>query len=242
MGATPRFGIRWPELTDAPNGPAEFEALAEDVEGWLCRAFPCLSSARPTSVPDSFLIRETDTGNLGVWTGSAWALYAPAGAGSGGGGGTGTAPTGVPGQWSAGSAQSIPFNTNTVIAFGTTNQASALVTRATQNAGHKFTVSQTGTYAVDATVRFSSGGAGGNRYLALHAADDSARYAAIGNDGGPGASTLHLSVVRRFAAGAALTVIGAQSQTGGGALSLEPTSAGAPTTGWVQISITLVAG
>lgn len=30
MGATTRFGLRFPELTDAPNGPAQMQTLAGD--------------------------------------------------------------------------------------------------------------------------------------------------------------------------------------------------------------------
>lgn len=35
MGATTNYGLRYPELTDAPNGPLAFQNLAADVEAAL---------------------------------------------------------------------------------------------------------------------------------------------------------------------------------------------------------------
>ncbi len=238
MPTTTRFGLRSPNPNDAPNAPQDIGFLASDTDAWLSRAFPCTSVTRPTGVPDGFLIRETDTGNVMIYTGSTWVQVN----GSGGGGGGGGSPyAGVGGQWSAPTAQEIPFNVNTVVAFGTVNLASAVVARSTEGAGHKFTVSEAGTYAVDATVRFAAGDAGGNRYIDLRSANNVNRYQAVGNDGGPGAVTLGLSVVRKLAASATLCVVAAQAQTGGDDLALVPTSGAAPTGGWVQISITKIA-
>lgn len=37
MPATPTYALRYPALSDSPNGPAQFQALAEDVEDELVR-------------------------------------------------------------------------------------------------------------------------------------------------------------------------------------------------------------
>lgn len=211
MGTTSRFALRYPALTDAPNGPQALQFLAEDVDGWAARAFPCTSGTRPTGVGDGFLIRETDTGKWLGWTGAAWVELADTG--GGGGGGSGSFPTPVEGQWRASSNQSLAHNTDTVLAFGTTETASSVVTRATQGSGHKFTLLEAGTYAVTATVRFASG-ATGSRFIELRNSAQSDGFVSSGDQGGPAAATRHFSITKRFNASQELVVIGAQASGG----------------------------
>lgn len=213
MGDTARFDLRYPGLTDAPNVPLDVQRLAEDVDGWLARAFPCTSGTHPSSPPDGFLIRETDTGNVLVWNeaGSSWDAV------GGGGGGGGGGEAAVEGQWKAASAQSIPNATDTVLAFGTTETPSSVVERATSGVGHKFKLLEDGSYAVTAMARFASGPAG-SRFLGLRNAAQTAQFIADQNDGGPAAATRNFSITKRFAANTELVVVAAQSS--GASLSL----------------------
>ena len=162
MGSTSRFGLRYPELTDAPNGPAQFQTLAYDVDGKLARAFRCTSGTRPTDVPDDFIIRESDTGNVLIWTGSAWAQIS--GAVSGGGGGGTPAVGTVSATYSASSAQPIATNSDVVVAFGVAASTAAEVTRSTFGAGHRFTLTQSRLWIISATLRFSQDPAGGRTF------------------------------------------------------------------------------
>lgn len=239
MPTTTRAGLRYPTTSVPPNVPQDLQLLAEDVDAQLYRAYPCDAATVPTGVPNGFLIDRTDLGELRVLRAGSWVTIAST---VGGGGGDGSTAGYVAGQWSEDTPQSIPFNTNTAVRFSDTDLASAVVTRSPEGAGHKFTVSEAGLYAVSTTVRFAAGGAGGNRYLELRNAAGTVRYAAIGADGGPGASTLHLAEpALPLAAGDTLLVIAAQSQTGSAALSTQPVAGSAPTRGWQQIRITKVA-
>jgi hypothetical protein len=235
MGTTARFGLRYPALTDAPNGPQLAQFLAEDIEGWLSRAFPCTSTTRPTGVGDGFIIRETDTGKWLGWNGTAWSELADAG-GGGGGGSTGF-PTAIEGQYRASSNQSLANGTNTVFAFGTTEVTSPVVQRATLGSGHKFTLTESGVWAVTATVRFASGTAG-SRYIELTNSAQNTRFVATGDQGGPAAATRHFSIVKRFPAAQELVVRGAQSS--GGTLSTQYQGDDI-TEGFVRVTITKIA-
>jgi hypothetical protein len=221
VGTTSRFGYRYPALTDAPNGPQAVQFLAEDVEEYTSRAFPCTSTTRPTGVGDGFIIRETDTGKWLGWTGSAWTELADTGGGSGGGGGGGGSigfPNAVEGQWRASNNQSLSSGSDTVLAFGTTEITSSIVTRSTLGSGHRFTLTEAGVYAVTATVRFAAGTAG-SRFIELRNSAQSDGYVSAGDQGGPAAATRHFSITKRFAAAQELVVIGAQSS--GSTLSTE---------------------
>lgn len=214
MGTTSRFALRYPGLTDAPNGPEDFQFLAEDVEGWLSRAFPCTSTTRPAGVPDWFLIGETDTGKLLRYSTASGTWIELGDSGGGGGGGTGGGfPTGIAGRWRATSNQSLSNGSDTVLAFGNTEASSSVVTRATSGSGHKFTLAEDGIYAITATVRFVPGNTG-SRFIELRNSAQSVRYVAAGNEGGPSATTRQFAITDRFPAGAELVVIATQSSGG----------------------------
>lgn len=237
MGATARFGLRYPELTDVPDLNAIAAAIAADVEGWLARAYDCLDAARPASPPNGMLINVTDIGTLEIRRAGAWVVVG--GSGSGG-------YTPVDGQWYASSAQSITNNTDTTVAFGTTEKASAIVTRAAtglsgaMGAGHKFTLLEAGCYSVDGTVRFAAGSSG-SRFVGLYVGATSPPTSRVGaqqNDGGPAAATRSFSFTRRWPANTDLLVVCAQNS--GGTLSLEPVGGSNPTDGFVRLSITKI--
>lgn len=67
------WSLRYPTLTDPPNGPVATQQLAEEVHGWLGYAYPCTSATRPTNKP-GLIIYESDTDLLYVGDGSAWSL------------------------------------------------------------------------------------------------------------------------------------------------------------------------
>lgn len=217
MGATTRFGLRYPELTDAPNGPAQLQTLAGDVEGWLCRAYRCTSATRPSGVPDDFIIRESDTGNLYIWTGSAWAQIAGAVSGGGGGGGTGAVGT-VSTTYTATAAQPIPNNADTVIAFGSDATTSTEVVKSTSGAGHKFTLGQTRLWTISATCRIVENGVGGRAFDIRAGSTLLAKTGMQSSATNP--YTVNLSCTRRLAAGTQISVVGWQNS--GVSLALDP--------------------
>lgn len=233
MATTSRFGLRYQGLNEAPNGPLLGEFLATDVEGWLSRAFPCLSTARPAGVGDGFLIRETDTGLVQIWNagGSTWVPI-------GGGGGGGAAYAAVEGQWTPSSAQSIGTS-DTVVAFGTTEITSPIITRSTSGAGHKFTLTEAGFYQISVTGRFSAGLAG-RRFMEVRNGAQTARFVSEGftvDDGDT--ATVNLGVGKRFAAGAEICVIATQSGQTNLALQHEGVSI---VPGFVRLNIAKVTG
>jgi len=206
LGSTARFGLAYPALTDAPNGPAQTQALAEGVDGWLCRDFPCTSSTRPTGVAVGFRIVESDTGKTLRWSGSAWAdISATVVTGGGGGGGTTTIST-VSATYAATAAQSIPTGTDTVVAFGVEQVADPTVTRSTNGAGHKFTLAQTRLWIVTVTARFTQNAVGGRTFELLTGSG-----AVLAKSSGPSDTdapwTANLSVARKLAAGTTVHVI-----------------------------------
>jgi hypothetical protein len=219
LGSTSLFGLDYPDLTDAPNGPAQIQQLAEDTNGWLCRAFPCTSASRPTGVGTGFLIRESDTGSVLIWTGSAWAAVAGTVSGGGGGGGTSTIST-VSATYAATAAQSIAPTTDVVVAFGVEQTADPLVTRSTNGAGHKFTLAQTRLWTVTATVRFAAATGGGRTFELRTGAG--AVLAKFGDPVVDGPYTRTLPATRRLAAGTTVHVIARHDAAA--AISLEPQS------------------
>jgi hypothetical protein len=211
MGSTVRFGLPFPELTDAPNGPMALQGLAESTEAWLARAIPCTSDNRPTAPPVGMLISETDTGLWLGWTGAAWE---PLAAGAAGGGEVGAAVGEA--QYSASGQQSISSSDTTlrVVAFGTADITSPDITRAVRGSGHEFTLARGGRWALDVTVRWATSGTDGERYAAL--LSSAAPTTPILQVGGPWAAEAssgddvpivqHFSGIRRFTAGATLFV------------------------------------
>jgi hypothetical protein len=136
----------------------------------------------------------------------------------------------VDAKYSAASNQSIPTSTDTVIAYGTANRTSTLVTRAVSGAGHSFTLNRAGLWAVTATTRYGSTAASGEWYHAIVAAG--AIEAAQGHIGPAiaGSRTINASVTTYFPAGSIVTVNAWQSS--GGAVN---TDAGNP--GWVSVHL-----
>jgi hypothetical protein len=231
MGTTTRDGLRYPGLNDPPNGPQAFQLLAEDVESELHKAWTCTDGTRPTLVSGDagFMIHVTDLGTLEVWTGSAWVVR------SGGGGGGGTPTAGVDGQWRASSSQSIPSGTDTVVAFGTVEVSSAIVTRASNGSGHQFTLTEAGIWATTVTVRFPAGDAG-SRFIELQNSAGTARHVADGRPVGEAeASTCHFSVTKRYAANSIIRVIAAQNSGSSMSLAYQGSSI---VDGFVRINIT----
>lgn len=221
MGATSRFGLRWPELTDAPNGPAQFQTLATDADGWLCRAYRCTSSTRPTGVPDDFIIRESDTGNVYIWTGSAWTLLSGAVSGGGGGGGDTPAIGTVWAGWQASNAQAIASGSDVVVGFGTAlGGASGIVTRSTAGAGHSFTLTQTRLWTITATLRFSQNAIGGRTFELRAGTTVLAKVSGPQNQDAP--YTGNLAVARQLPAGTVVTAIARHNSSS--SLALEPNS------------------
>lgn len=212
MGTTTRFGLHYQALSDAPDGAGLGELLAEDTDGWLSRAFPVADAAGRTGLsapPNGFLVKQDDDNSVWLWTGSVWTGVG-AGTGGGGGGGGGTF---VEGQYRASANQTLTNSTDTVLAFGTTETASAVVTRATSGSGHKFTLTNTATYAITATVRFTAGTAG-SRFIELRDSAQTTGYVSSGAQGGPAADTRTFSLTKAFTAASELVVIGAQSSGG----------------------------
>lgn len=231
MGTTTRFGLRYPTLTEAPNVPLDMQELATDVDGWLARALPCLSTARPASPAQGLLIFETDTGLLMIWDGDSWnAIVTPAAGGGGGGGTTAHA------QFSAAAAQSVATG-NVACAFGTTDTASTAVTRATSGAGHQFTLNTSSIWAISATARYASTSATGERYAGIHLPGASGGTPLAGSGSNPptnNPTTLNVAVTRYFASGTAV-IVNLFNGTGSTRV-LEPGTGG----GWVRINFALV--
>jgi hypothetical protein len=219
LGSTPRFTLSYPALTDAPNGPAQLQELAEDVEGWLCRAFPCTSTSRPTGVGAGFLIRESDTGNVMIWSGSSWGQVAGAvtSGGGGGGGGTTTSIGTVSATYAGAAAQAISPSTDTVVAFPTAQVTASEVTRNISGAGHSFTLGQTRLWMITATVRFAAA-LGSGRTVELRAGGSV--LAKQGTAEVDAAYTANVACTRRLNAGAVITVVVRHDKTGG--IALEP--------------------
>jgi hypothetical protein len=220
MATTSRFGLHYQALTDAPDGAALGGLLAGDVDTWLARAYPVADANARTAlsgISAGFLALQLDDDTFWGWNGATWVGFGD-GTTSGGGGGGGSSSAFIEGQWRATANQTFPNNTDTVIGFGTTETTSAVVTRATSGAGHKFTLANTATYAITAVVRFAAGTAG-SRFIELRNSAQSTGYISQGDQGGPAAATRSFSLTKQFTAGTELVVIGSQSS--GGSLSTE---------------------
>lgn len=109
--------------------------------------YACTSTTRPTGHTGQ-LIYESDTGGLVMYDGSQW-LYM---------GSTGAVNTSYRGHQSSG--QAITTSTNTLVSIDTDDVTSALVTKATLGAGHKFTLNRAGMWMVTAAVRWPTASSG----------------------------------------------------------------------------------
>ena len=241
MATTSRFGLHYQTLTDSPDGAALGALLAEDVDNWLARAYPVADATARlalSGLPAGFTVLQQDDASVWIWTGLLWS--GGIGSSSGGtdsGGGSGSGAVGVDGQWRAASNQNLSNGTDTVLAFGTTETDSALVTRATSGSGHKFTLAEDAVYAVTATVRFAPGTAG-SRFIELRNSAQTVRFVAQGDQGGPAAATRSFSVTKRFPAAQELVVIATQSSGGTLATQYQGSSI---TDGFVRLTICKVA-
>ena len=236
MATTSQFGLHYQTLTDAPDGAALGATLAADVDTWLARAYPVAdANARValTGLSAGFFVLQLDDDSLWQWNGSTWVSRSGI---VGGGGDDGTALASIKGQWRATANQTLSNNTDTVLAFGTTDTSSTVVTRATSGAGHKFTLTQTGTYAITATVRFAAGTAG-SRFIELRNAAQTTGYVSQGDQGGPAAATRSFSITDTYNSGQDFVVIAAQ--TSGGTLTTDYQGT-SPTVYRVKFNITLI--
>lgn len=204
MPATTRLGLRYPALTDAPNGPQALQQLAEDTESWVNRAFPCASTTRPASPTQGMMIYETDTGEVRIWTGSAWEQVN----GTSGDTGSGGAQTVVAdAQYSASGTQTIPSSTSTPVAFGAAQATTPYIERAVRGVGHQFRLTIGGLWAVTTTVRYATNNQPGERYAGIYSTADPTE--ALVSDGGNNDNvpvTIHLHMTRRFAPDAVIYV------------------------------------
>lgn len=215
MGTTSRFGLRYPELTDAPNGPAQVQQLAQDSDGWFSRLWRCTSSTRPTGVPNDFMVRESDTGNVMIWTGSAWALVSGA-VSSGGGGGSAPAVGTVSATYAATAAQSIAAGADVPVAFGVAQVSHADVTRSTLGVGHQFTLGQSRLWIITATLRFAQNPTGGRTFELRSGSTVLAKQSGPQDTDAP--YTANLSVARALPAGATVHAIARHNATASVAL------------------------
>jgi hypothetical protein len=237
MATTPRFGLHYQTLTDSPDGAGLGGLLAADVDAWLARAYVVADAAARTGlsgIGTGFIVFQQDDATLWAWSGSAWSSVTGSGGGGGEGGSSALAYT--DGQYRAAANQTLSNGTDTILAFATTETASAVVTRATSGVGHKFTLSQTGLYSISATVRFAAGSSG-SRFIELRNAAQNARYVSSGEQGGPAASTRTFSLTRGFSAGQDFVVVATQSSGGNLATQYQGTSI---TDGFVRLNITKI--
>jgi hypothetical protein len=236
MSETTRYGLRFPDLVDTPDGPAAFEELAEDVEGWLSRALPCTSITRPTPV-EGLIIRESDTGAVYVASGAG--AWDPIGTGGGSGSSSGAAV-----QYSAATNQSIANSKDTAILFGSGDRVSPEVTRlsyrpdASQPFGNSFQINASGIWAISTTVRYASVTFDGERYAGIHLASTGEPLVGSGwrfEVGLGGTQTLTCSVAGRWFDPGDQVYVHTRQQTGG-SRTLERGTNG----GWVRINLARV--
>lgn len=227
------FALRYQNLSDAPDGAGLGQNLATDVANYLCRDYPVANAAARTSLSGlsvGFRVRQADDASSWRWTGSAWESLSSDGGGGGG------ALASVKGQYRASADQALANATDTVIAFGTTDTSSSVITRATSGSGHRFTLLQTGTYAITATVRFAAGTAG-SRFIELRDSAQTTGYVSSSDQGGPAAATHTFSITDTYSAGQDFVVVASQSSGGSLSTQYQGTS---PTVYRVKINITLI--
>jgi len=149
---------------------------------------PCTSTTRPASPHEGLLIRESDTGMLAIYSGSALRYLCP------------TGEVSTQAEYNPSGTQSIPNTTSTEIAFANESVSTALVTRSTAGAGHQFTLNRAGLWSFSLIVRTASGT--GERHVSLN---DTAGYVAAANVLGTGPAHIDVSIIRYFASGVVIT-------------------------------------
>ncbi len=153
-----------------------------------------------------------------------------AGLDGGGGGGGGAASSAT---FSAGSsAQSIPNAADTVTAFGTAVATDPLVVRSSSGAGHKFTLGASRVWAIYATVRYATNGAGGEKAVSLRTTGG-VTLAHVGGAAAGIPATYCLGTTRYLASGTEIIVVCYQGT--GGSRVLEPNDGA-----WVHIDIAAI--
>jgi hypothetical protein len=113
MPTTPTYGIPYPALTDSPNGPAQMEALAEEVETELTR------------IDDDVASLGTDLSDLTTDVGpvTEWASYVP----NWGNAGPATFSTRT-GRWRRIGPKTVAFTIHVVVSGDGTGVADAVFT------------------------------------------------------------------------------------------------------------------
>lgn len=207
MPLTTRAALRYPLLTDAPNGPVMAQNLAEDVDAQLYRALPCTSSTRPAAPPIGMVIRETDTGLFLGWSGSTWD---PIGAGAA----LAVETTTADATYSAAGTQSVGQDINVILALAQ-GSSTTNINRNVRGAGHEFVLAVGGLWAVGLTCRWQQNpappaapsGANGELRAGLYtAASPTEPVVEFGGDYESSPSYTSLSVTKRFTAGTTLYV------------------------------------
>jgi hypothetical protein len=245
-----RANLVVPDRGDNPDGPTELQALAASLDPVLFCGFPCPSTARPSSPPDGFIIRETDTGAIRMWAAGspgAWSGDLRGGGGTGGGGGTFDPGALAHTRYSASAAQTIANDTVRACAFGNTDQDDALISKGAVTIGgqigHAFTFGAPCLAWLSASVRYAASGNVGSRYAGLHwyggAHDGDPLKGVDPGTASEGAVSLALAESRYFAEGDSVYV--QLYQNSGGPLNLEPGPDGEMGLGWVSLSIVAVA-
>ena len=102
-------------------------------------------------------------------------------------------------EYNATANQTITTATDTILAFGTTNTTSTLVTRAVDGVGHNFTLNREGIWAITAQCRYTSSGTG-ERFFAITLNGTTSRVAVEGGEAGSQALSASLCIVRAFSA------------------------------------------
>lgn len=124
-------------------------------------------------------------------------------------------------QYQAAVAQSIGDTSATVVAFGTADTTSALVTRSTQGAGHKFTLGASGLWSVSTTIQFAAN-VNGERRINLE--DSLGLWHCSENSGASGAFPILMTIgFTKYLSSGDYVLVKAY-QTSGGALNIDANS------------------
>lgn len=179
--------------------------------------YPCTSTTRPAGHVGQ-IIRESDTGMTAIYDGSTWRYLTADG--------TGTVRTDV--EFNASVAQTLANSTNTVLAFGTDNLTSSLVTKATSGAGHQFTLNRAGVWSINCTLRYVASVNARETYVEINGSLGVLGAQSVVTNVNV-ATTLNVGLVKAFSAGVVLEINGFQSS--GGNLNTDPTA------GWTRLNL-----
>jgi hypothetical protein len=139
-------------------------------------------------------------------------------------------------EYNAAGAQNINNITDTLVALGTTNRSTGLVTRATDGVGHKFTLNATGRWGVTFTHRWAAA-AGGERTANISLNGATAFIATQCSSGVATVPTTHnVSIMRGFTAGDVIRC--GCYQSSGGVLGTDFNNA----LGWMRLNIVYLSG